>query len=96
MNARVVSGMVPPDKLEEAIELWRNTVALSVPQRKGFKNAWLLVDRRTGRVMSLGLWETEPDVQDTSQWNLEQIDKFTGLFTAPPTVEEHFEVAVQV
>ena len=45
MYARVVSGSIPPEHLDEAIQLWRTTVAPSVQQRKGFRSARLLVDR---------------------------------------------------
>jgi hypothetical protein len=96
MYARVVSGPIAPENLDEAIQLWRNTVAPSVKQQKGFKSARLLVDRRAGKVMSIGFWEMEPEVQGTSEWNREQIAKFAGLFSAPPLVEEHYEIAVEV
>jgi hypothetical protein len=94
--ARVVSGSVPLEELEEAIQLWRSTVAVSVPQQKGFQSARLLVDRASGRIMSVGFWETQPDVQGTSQLNRNQVARFAGLFSSPPTAEEHFEVAVEV
>jgi heme-degrading monooxygenase HmoA len=95
MYARLVTGSIAPDKLDEAIRLWRDAVAPSVKQQKGFKSARLLVERKTGKVASMGLWETEADVRGTVEWNQKQLAKFTGLFTAPPLVE-HYEVAVEV
>ena len=95
MYARVVSGPIAPDKLDEAIRLWQTAVVPSAKRQKGFKSARLLVDRKAGKVLSMGLWETEPDVQGTVEWNREQIAKFVRLLSAPPTVEEHYEVAAE-
>jgi heme-degrading monooxygenase HmoA len=93
MYARLVTGSIAPDKLDEAIGLWRDSVAPSVRQQPGFKSARLMVDRQTGKVASMGLWETKAHVQGTVTWNQQQIDKFAGLFDAPPTVELYEVVA---
>jgi hypothetical protein len=45
--------------------------------------------------MSMGLWETEAELQATVEWNKEQVAKFASLFTAPPVVE-HYEVAAEM
>jgi len=54
-----------------------------------------MVERKTGKVASMGLWETEADVQGTVEWNQGQLAKFAGFFTAPPLVEL-YEVAAEV
>jgi heme-degrading monooxygenase HmoA len=97
MYARAVRVQVSPDKVDEVIRLWRDSVLPSVQQQKGFKNVRLLVERQTGKIMSVGLWETEADFGATVEWNQEQIAKFAGLFaaTAPPVVEQ-YEVAAEV
>ena len=96
MYARVVSGSARPDQLDELIQLWQDSVAPSVKTRKGFKSARLLVDRHTGRAMSVGFWAAQPDVQETSEWNRAQVAKFMELFIAPPSVEENYEIVVEV
>ena len=95
MYARLVTGSIPPDKLEDAIQLWRDSVLPSVRQQKGFKGVRLLVDRKNGKVASLGLWETEADFQATVEWNQGQVARFSGLFTAPSDVGG-YEVVVEV
>jgi len=97
MYARVVTAQVSPDKVEEGIRLWRDSVMPAARQQKGFKSGRLLVDRKTGKVTSVGLWETEADIQasgESSAYLQEQLAKFASLFTAPPVVE-HYEVAVE-
>ena len=97
MYARVTTVQVSPDKVNEAIRLWRDSVMPAAKQQKGFKSGRLLVDRKTGRAVSVGLWETEADTQATgegSAYMQEQLAKFASLFTAPPVIE-HYEVAAE-
>jgi hypothetical protein len=86
MYARLVQGQVPPEKLNDAIELWLTSVAPSAQQRQGFKNVRLLVERATGKIVSMALWESEADFEATVAWNQEQIARFAGLFSIPPSV----------
>ena len=65
MYARLVACSILSDKLDEAIQLWRETVLPSVQQQTGFKGVRLLADRKNGKIASLGLWETEADFQAT-------------------------------
>jgi heme-degrading monooxygenase HmoA len=95
MYARLVTGSIPSDRLEEAVQLWRDQVLPSVRQQKGFRGVRLLVDRKNGKIASLGLWETEADFQATVEWNQGQIAKFVSLFLTPPDVGG-YEVVVEV
>ena len=81
--------------IEEFIQLWQETVAPSAKQQQGFRRAYLFVERSTGKIRTVGLWETEADFQTSVRWNQEQIARFAGFFTAPPSVEQ-YEVAVEV
>jgi hypothetical protein len=96
MHARMVTGEIAPEKLDEATALWREAVAPSVQQQPGFRSVRLLVDRKAGRVLSLGIWDDVQAVERTGAWNQEQIARFQGVFATPPRVEEDFEVAVEI
>jgi heme-degrading monooxygenase HmoA len=87
MYARVVTGHVPPAKLDEVVQLWKTEVAPSVQQQRGFVNVRLMVDRAAGKIKTMGLWESEDDFKATVAWNQGQIDKFASYFSTPPTVE---------
>ena len=98
MYARVTTTQIQLEKVDEAIRLWRDSVMPAAKAQKGFKSGYLLVDRKTGKGVSFGLWETEADVQATGEGSAylqEQLAKFASLFTAPPVVE-HYEVGAQV
>ena len=95
MYARLVTGSVAPDRADEAIQLWQETIAPSAPKQEGFRGARLMVDRATGKFMSMGLWETEAHLQGTMEWNQANIARFSSLFTSEPAVAS-FEVAAEV
>jgi hypothetical protein len=95
MYARNVTAQTSPEKVDEAIQLWRESVAPSTKEQKDFKGAYLFVERSTGKIRTVGLWETESDLQASVGWNQEQIAKFVSFFSAPATIE-HFEVIAQV
>lgn len=96
MNARVTIVQMLPAKIDEAIGIYRDSVVPAAKQQKGFKSIYLLTDRKTGKGISIALWETEADMTagETSGYYQQQIAKFKDIFTAPP-VREAFEVAVQ-
>jgi heme-degrading monooxygenase HmoA len=92
--ARLVTGSVAPEDLDACVRLWQETVAPSARAQRGFRGARLMVDRATGQIASMGLWETEAHFQGTVEWNQAQIARFTRLFTSAPTVSG-FEVAAE-
>ncbi len=97
MHARVITSQFQPGKAEDAVNLWRDKIAPSLKQRKGFRGAYLMGDRNTGRGVTVTLWETEADAtaQDTSGEYQQAVALFAQLFAAPPT-REQYEVLLQV
>jgi heme-degrading monooxygenase HmoA len=96
MYARVVSAHAQLDKLDQGIEITRSMEA-AWQQQKGFQGANLLVDRNTGKILTISTWATRADLEatETSGWYQEQVAKFAKTWVEPP-VREIFEVAVHV
>jgi heme-degrading monooxygenase HmoA len=96
MYARVVTVSIQPDRLDEVIQVFRDSIWPAGKQQKGHKGGYLLTDRKTGKAISVALWETEADMTagETSNYLREQIAKVASAFTAPP-VTEHYEVSVE-
>ena len=94
MYARLVSGRLKTEMLDDAIQLWRESVAPSARRITGFHSARLMVDRKTGKVVSLGLWEKEADYRNSANWNSMQLEKFASMFIDPPAVDG-YEVAAE-
>ena len=97
MHARVLITQFQPGKMDEAINLYRDSVVPAAKQQQGFKGALLLADRNTGKAISVAMWETEADMKagEASGYLQEQIAKFSAIFAAPPTTER-YEVSLQV
>ena len=96
MYARVVTVHIQPDRLDEVIQVFRDSISPVAKQQKGNKGGYLLTDRKTGKAISVALWETEADMEagETGDYLREQIAKVASAFTAAP-VAEHFEVSVE-
>jgi quinol monooxygenase YgiN len=96
MYARVTTVQVQPDKAQEAIDLYANSVVSATRQQTGSQGAWLLIDRATGKGVSISVWDSEADLQagEASGYYQQQLGKFGPLMTAQP-VREVYEVAVQ-
>jgi len=62
-------------------------------QQKGFKGFYVLGDSRTGKGLTISLWETEADMTagETSGFYQQQIAKFKDV-VGGPTVREACEV----
>jgi heme-degrading monooxygenase HmoA len=97
MYARLVTVQIQQGKVDEATNIYRDSVMPAAQQQKGFKGGFLLSDPNTGKGVSIALWETEDDMKasETSGYLQEQIVKFATVLAAPPTTE-HFEVAIQM
>ena len=96
MFARVTIVQMKKDKVDEAINLFRESVVPAAKSQKGYKDIYLLTDRNTGKGISIAVWDTEDDAvaNEQSGYYQEQLSKFKDLFTAPP-VREGYEVSVQ-
>ena len=97
MYARVITSQLAAGKTDEAVNIWQQSVTPLLKDRPGFKGAYLLGDRNTGRGVTITLWETVADAtaMDTSGTYQQAIGLFARLFTAPPT-REQFEVLLEV
>ncbi len=96
MYARVTIVKIQPGKTDEATRIYRDSVVPAAKQQKGFKGIYMLTDRKTGKGISIALWQTEADMtaSESSGYFQQQLAKFKDLFVAPP-VSEHYEVSVQ-
>ena len=61
---------------------------------KGICGAYLLTDPKTGKVISMTLWDSETDavVDEKSTLHQEQVDMYKGLLIGEP-VAQYFEVS---
>ncbi len=97
MHARVTTVQYQPGKLDEALQIYRESWLPEARQKRGFQGGMALVDRSTDKAISITLWQTEADARasgaSSAYWQA-QIAKVAPLFAAAPTIET-YEVAIQ-
>ena len=96
MLARVSTIQGKPQQVEDGIRNYREQVIPAAKKMTGFKGAYLLVDRKSGKEVSITLWDTEKNLQASTKAadQLRAQASQTVAASKPPTVEI-YEVAVQ-
>jgi len=96
MFARIVSFQLKSDKLDEAARFYKENNIPAAESQKGFNSNYLLIDRKTGKGISVAFWDSEEDIianEASGHWQ-GQIDKFKDYLTGPVT-REIYEVGAQ-
>jgi len=96
MFARLMVASINMDKLDETIKIYKESIVPAAKSQKGYQGAYFLIDRKTGKGISITLWDSEEDAiaNEQSGYLQEQVGKLKEFFTAPP-VREGYEVSVQ-
>lgn len=83
--------------IDQAIDILRNSIAPAAQSQKGFKELNVYLDRKTGKAVSIALWESEEDAvaNEKSLYYQEQLLKLRHHFANPP-IREGYEVIIQV
>jgi len=96
MFARFTIVQVKPEKIDETIKLYEESVVPGAKAQKGYQGIYLFTDRSTGKGYSISLWDSEEDAvaNEQSGYYKEQVSKFMEYFAAPP-VQEGYEAVVK-
>jgi hypothetical protein len=96
MFARVVSFQHPPERLDGVPRRLQDAVPPVMRQQAGFQNAYVLVDRASGKQLGISFWDTDEHAK-AALASLDAIRTQSAQELgdrAPPTTE-HFEVVVR-
>jgi heme-degrading monooxygenase HmoA len=93
MHARMVTVPVKPERVDEVVKIWQDSVLPAAQAQPGFKGALVLGDRESGEGISISLWDSVVYMEagESSGYCQEQLAKFGDLFSGQPT-SKHFEV----
>jgi heme-degrading monooxygenase HmoA len=96
MFARLTLVHIKREKTDDCIEIYEKSVVPAARSQQGYKGAYLLADRKTGKGISITLWKSEKDAisNEDNRYYQEQVLKFRVFFTKPP-IREGYEVSVQ-
>ena len=97
MFARVSIVQGKPEKVNEGISHYREQTVPAARKMAGFKGAYLLVDRKSGKSMGITLWDTERNLQASAAAADKLRAQAAQTAAAPrPPVVEIYEVAIQL
>lgn len=84
------------ERIDEAIKIVKKSIVPTAKAQKGFQGLYLLLDRKTGKAVSIAMWDKEEDAiaNEESHYYQEQLVKLMHLYTAPP-IREGYEVIVK-
>ena len=87
MHARVNYRQVPPERMNEAIQTYRDTTLPEVSTRNGFQGGLVLADRGNGKTIAIALWDTEANMAARSP------PGYVDAVSGGPPVREIYEVS---
>ncbi len=95
MFARVITMQLKSDKLDEAAKNYKEIVP-DVKAQKGFNSNYLLIDRETGKAVSVAFWDSKQEIIEDEESG-RQKDRIEGfkVFIAEPCTREIYEVSAQ-
>jgi heme-degrading monooxygenase HmoA len=99
MYARITTGQVPAERIGEVAGAIPDDVRQSLAREPGFKGSLTLVDRQSGKVITIGLWESEAAVQASAaghQARLEAARSTLGANAAAEPIIEVYEVVDEI
>ena len=96
MFARTTTMQLKIAFIDEALEVYKNSIVPAAQAQKGFVELKLLLDRDSGKAMAIAIWETEEDARNNEKSNYynEQLIKLLSFYAYPP-IKEGFEIAHQ-
>jgi heme-degrading monooxygenase HmoA len=97
MLAYVAMFQLEPGAIDDLIRVFQDAIAPAAAEQSGFHGLTVLSDTQGGRVMAIGLWQTEADLitGERSRIHQEQSARVSALLAGPPT-REVYEVSVHV
>ncbi|NIM57365.1 MAG: hypothetical protein GTO16_00265 [Candidatus Aminicenantes bacterium] len=96
MFARLTIAETKIAWIDKFAKIYEESVIPAAKKQKGYCGAYGLVDRKTGKLVSVTLWDCEEDAlaNEKNRYYQEQLVKVMNILTKPP-IREGFEVAVQ-
>jgi len=93
MYARVATVQGQTDRLEEGIRTFREQIVPAAQQRAGFAGGYLLVDRPSGKALSISLWDSEEALRQSEQTADQQRGQVIQQLGASEPAVERYQVA---
>jgi heme-degrading monooxygenase HmoA len=96
MFARVTTNQIKPEQIEAAVRTFREQVGELSKKMTGFKGSYLLVERQTGKIVGVALWDKKEDLDASERVAADIRSRIRQASAASSTgTVEVYEVAAQ-
>ena len=97
MHVSLTTWQISPDKIDAFLEEVRLNGRPVLSKLQGLQRALTLADRRAGKIVAVGHWDTEADAMASRNNNKisEQVGRLSEIALGPP-VRELFEASIEV
>jgi len=92
MIVRIASVQVAPQRIDEIVSRYRETVRPIHQQSDGLRNHYVLVDRQSGQMRILGFWDSQEALEAAKPTLEPAREQLWSEFQETPTLEA-YEVA---
>ncbi len=94
MFARVSTYQGDPGRIDEGLEHARKNIVPRAQQLDGFRGLYYLIDRESGKALSITLWETEEALRATEEEANRLRHEGAQAYAASVESVERYEVAL--
>lgn len=96
MFVRLTTAETKIARIAKLVKIYKESVFPAAKKQKGYCGAYLLIDRKTGKGVSVTLWDCEGDAlaNEKNRYYQEKLVKFMNIPTKPP-IREGYEVVFQ-
>jgi quinol monooxygenase YgiN len=92
MIARIASVQVAPERIDEIVNRYRETVRPIHQHSEGPRNHYVLIDRHNGQMRLIGFWESQEALEAAIPTLEPARERLWNEFQETPTLEA-YEVA---
>ncbi len=94
MHVRAVTVQIQPGKMQEFIDLFKDTMAPVIEAKKGFQGQYLMTDASRGKALTISFWESDEDVLATEYLPEQVRAKLGSVFAGSPNYD-HYELCYE-
>jgi heme-degrading monooxygenase HmoA len=95
MIVRMASVQVAPERIDEIVDRYRETVRPIHQRSEGLLNHYVLVDQRSGQMRIIGFWDSQEALEAAIPTLEPARERLWNEFQEMPTLEA-YEVADQI
>ena len=95
MHARITTIQGDPSQAEEAIAIVQNQVIPGAKGMQGFAGGYWALDRETGRMLAMTLWESEDAMAQSEEMAASLREESTSQLDGEIASVERFEIVAQ-